>query len=410
MRVYISYSPGSSIVYCFWKYFFRSCGVWVTSEKIGRDWQIDKNKRPQLVILDKKTWMKYEAPSPNIVYCVKAKGSADQIRKDLIFVNQWENMYYSVIRQLFEGDENQSSFMELIGIFGGKYDFPSGKIIEEGLWSAVWLFHEIAQQAGNKIWDREICEKAKEAIDALHRAKKYTWHNEYMRLYCQYLQCGVNRSSAERMSACTNLLERCGSLSGREWNPSLAFLAGKVSLLTSTENKYAVFYFNEISKYDLQTDILYDIGHIYETAYGEYSTALKYYQKAYKLDNDYYRALYKFAVKLENEDDWRGAISVYSDVRQIIHKVKLKNDIGVRDLEYEYKSCRKMLGLCSKYLNDPDVEEALQNHIEAMHQDPGKYISFKKLFKIMFIKENRQKKEAEMSDVLLMKLDTVCNN
>lgn len=410
MRIYISYSPGSSIVYCFWKYFFQSCGVWVTSEKIGKYWQIDRSKKPHLVILDKKTRMKYDTLSPNIVYCVKSKDAAEHSRKDLVDVKQWENMYYSVIRQLFEGDENLSSFIELVSIFGGTYNTVSREVMEEGLWSAVWLFHEIAQQAENRDWDREICDKAERAICALRQAKKYTWHNEYMRLYCRYLQCGVNRSSIDRMYECKELLEQCGRLAGREWNPSLAFLAGKISLLTSTENKYAVFYFNEICEHDPQTDILYEIGHIYESAYGEYSRALKYYQKAYKMDHDYYRSLYKFAVKLEDSSDWRGALSVYSDVRQIIQRVKLKNDIGVRDFEYEYKSCRRMLWLCQKYMNDSKVEDAFQNHLEDMDHNLEEHISFEILFMKMFTKENRLKKRLEMNDILHVKLDTVCKD
>ena len=405
MRIYISYGLESSVIYCFWKYFFRCCGVWVTSEKIDKNWQLDKTKSPHLVILDDKTQMKYDAPAPNVVYCVKEKNAIDCERRDLVRVNQWGSMYYSVISQLFDGDENLSSFIELVGIFGGVYSEVSGELLEEGLWSAVWLFHEIAQQAENTDWDKEISDKVENALCALCKTKNSSWHNEYMKLYCRYLQCGVNRSSINRMYECKKLLEQCGCLSDREWNPSLAFLVGKISLLTATENKYAVFYFNEICEYDPQTDLLYEIGHIYENAYGEYSKALKYYQKAYKLDHDYYRSLYKLANKLESTDNWRGAISIYSDVRQIIQKVKLKNDIGVRDFEYEYKSCRKMLWLCQKYMNDPEVKEAFQSSLDDMNYNLDTYISFEELFKRMFIKGNQQKKVMEMNEILKKKME-----
>lgn len=410
MRIYISYSAGSSIEYCFWKYFFRSCGVWVTSEKIDESWRIDKNKKPHLVILDKKNCMKYDAPSRNIVYCVKTKDAAGGARRDLVSVNPWKNMCDSVVRQLFAGDENLASFRELIRIFGGEYDETSGRLRKEGLWSAVWLFHEIAQNAGNRDWDREISEKAEEALQALKQAGKCTWYNVYMRQYCRYLQCGVKRSSMERMYECEELLKQCGSLAGSEWNPSLAFLAGKISLLTSTENKYAVFYLKEICEYDPQPDILYEIGHVYEMAYGEYSKALRYYQEAYKLDNNYYRSLYKLAVKLEGSGDWRGAISVYSRIRQIIQEVNPKHDVGVRDFEYEYKSCRRMLWISRKYMDDSGMEEDLQSWLTDMYYDPGRYVSFDKLFRKMFIRENREKKIEEMNDVLRGKMGVVCSH
>lgn len=398
------------MVYCFWQFFFRCCGVWVTTEKIGKSWRLDKTKRPQLVLMDKNTQGKYEDPTPNIVYCVKTLGDLERGRKDLIKINPWVDMCYGVVQKLLEGDENLNSFIELLDIFGGEYGLYNREMVKEGLWSAVWLFHEIAQQAQKKEWDVEISQKADRAISAVQDAKRFSWHHEYMVLYCKYLKCGVCRSSINRMILCEELLNQCGNLSRDEWNPALAFLAGKISLLTPTENKYAVYYFKEINNYEPQADILYELGHVYETAYGEDTLALKYYQKAYQQDRSYYRALYKFAMKLEGMEDWRGAISVYSRIRQIIQKVKLKNAVGIRDLEYEYKSCRRMLFLFGEYLNDLEVEEAFRDHIRDMNQNLDSYVSFKKLFEKMFLKENRKQKEWEVAEVLYQRLENGCNN
>lgn len=407
MKVYISYSPGSSIAYCFWKYFFRACGVWVTTRKIDQGWQLDKAEQPHLVILDKKTRTKYESPSSNIVYCVKGIDGPGQTRSDLVKISQWSGMRHSVIRRLFAGNENLSVFMELMDIFGGDYD-SYGELKAEGLWSAVWLFHEIGQRAEKEEWDREIYEKAETALDLLRQSRRTCWHKEYMKLYCRYLQCGVSRSSLETMYQCKELLEQCADLSDRGEDPALDFLIGKIRLLSATENKYAVHYFKELNDYEPQPDLLYEIGHVYETAYGKNSLALSYYQKAYRLDPTYYRALYKFAVKLEDSGEWIKAVSVYNRVRQIVHKGKLKNDISVRDFEYEFKTCRRMLRLCRKYMDDDEIEDGFRAYIEDMRDHQEKYVSFTKLFQKMFLPQNQQEKEQEMREVLNRKLEVDC--
>lgn len=408
MRIYISYSSGSSIAYCFWKYFFRACGVWVTSEKIEKNWRLDKTHKPHLVILDNATRMKYESPSSNIVYCVQRPAKSDQERKD--FVCRWADMYHNVIRELLQGNENLFLFMELVDVFGGDYDCSSETLTAEGLWSAAWLFHEIAQRANKEEWDKEIIQKAEKAFSLLQKGNGSGWHKEYMKLYCRYLQCGVNRSSVNTMYQCKKLLEQCADLAKEEDYPMLDYMIAKIRLLTATENKYSVNYLKKAINYEAQPEMLYEIGHVYEKAYGDYYLAMNYYQKAYQLDTTYYRALYKFAVKLEESKDWMRAISVYDRVRQLIHAGRLKNDIGVRDYEYEFKSCRRMMRLCGEYMGDSAAEQIFKERIEDMKRNPEKYVSLKKMFEKMYLKDNQHEKELEIREELYNKLRIECKN
>ena len=99
---------------------------------------------------------------------------------------------------------------------------------------------------------------------------------------------------------------------------------------------------------------------------------------------------------------------MYNRVRQIVHKGKLKNDISVRDFEYEFKTCRRMLRLCRKYMDDDEIEDGFRAYIEDMRDHQEKYVSFTKLFQKMFLPQNQQEKEQEMREVLNRKLEVDC--
>lgn len=414
MRVYISYSSGSSIAYCFWKYFFQSCGVWVTSQKIGKNWVIDKTKKPQLVILDNKTKEKYGTSGRNIVYCFDEMNFLAGVRKDFFGITQWKSIHNSVLGQLLAGNENLDVLTKLLRIFSAKYDMVSGKMEEEGLWSAIWLFHEIAQPAGNKEWDDEIRKKARQAISVLQSGKyalKGSWYHQYMTLYCRYLQCGVNRSSISRMEQCKNLMEQCAELSEKteyEGNFALSFLMGKISFLTAAGYKEGVKYFTRMAEFEPQPDIYYEIGQIYEKAYGDHRRAMEFYKEAYCMDHNYYRSLYKLAVKLERSGDWERAVTIYIKIEDIIKKTKPKDSISIRDFEYEYKSRRKLLWLINEYMNEPELVDGLQSQIDDMKNNMDSYVRFDKLFQKMFLENNQQGKIMEMKGELEAKLNQDC--
>lgn len=414
MKVYISYSAMRSVEYCFWKYFFEVCGIWVSEEIITEDWEMDKTKVPQLVIMDKKDETNYLEQSPRIVYCVRKSANMPRTRKDIVRMEWWKKYYYSVLVELFRGDRDLDCLMRLMGIFAGEINADLKVKTEEGLWSATWLFHELAQSAEKKEWDRQIRDKAMETIETLLNTTEDILKSSYCQyaiLYCKYLQCGVNRSSINRMNQTKELLIECEKLADKMgWTPALLFLAGKMSLLTSAENKYAVNYFDRIIKYEARADLLYEIGHIYEKAYGNVKRAWEYYQLAYRQEPDYYRALYKLAVKLETEDRWMQAISVYNRVRKIVAKKEKYDSISVRELEYEYKSCKNILRICRRYIDDYELQNSYRLRIRDMNQNTFNYIRLDKLIKKMFLKENQAQKKEEILEELQKKINFVCCN
>ena len=414
-RIYISYSPGRSVEYCFWKYFFQISGIWVKDEVIKGHWKIDTAKTPHLVIFSRNDESNYGNLYPNIVYCVRKKSNKASYRRDIIKLEWWNGYYHEVLNQLFFEDVNLLRFLnEMMNIFAGQYRVGSKEKVSDGLWSSVWLFHEIAQAAMRDEWDKQISNNAAKAMILLEKKGKdssVSWYYQYASLYCEYMRYGVNRNAVTRMRWSESLLEKCSGLAEKGgWSMALSLLAGRISLLTSTQNKYAVSYFKNILRYDDQAELLYEVGHIYEKAYGDKKMAWHYYQLAYQQDSYYYRAVYKIAVKLEMEGDWLYAMGAYSRVRKIIASMQeqVKNNISIRELEYEYKSCKNILQLCRQYMNDIEFQNGLRGQIIDMNENTERYINFDKLAKLMFLEKDRKQKKNEIMEELRKNLNTEC--
>lgn len=409
-RVYISFSPDCSVTYCFWNYFFQACGISVIEKKIDEKWKLDNSKVPQLVICKHADLQQNDkGNSKNIVYCFKDIPEEKS-------GNNVEDYYRSIINVLFEEDEEKEILYILLCIFGGigNAGQASGawQPIPGSLWSASWLFHEIAQTNEGR-WDKEIYQKCWEVLEMLEQKKadlEKSWNYKFLRLYCEYIQCGVRgRNFTARAQGCKQLLDKCREFAKEQgWLPQLCVLTGKICNLSSTENKYAVSYYNRAVSSEKKPSIYYDIGHVYEKAYGDMDRAMEYYRKAYMSDNQYFRALYKIAVQHEGRGEWKEAVTSYSRVRCIIGKERAEDSISVCDLEYDYKTCRKIMLLCKKNISDEEVFVHYQNEIRQMHDHIEKYVDYSSLTKRMFSGNESQKKRREIMDELYKKLDTEC--
>lgn len=405
MRVYISYSADASVEYCFWKYFFRSCGIWMTSEVITEEWQLDREKNPHLIILDKEDENKIGKDScEGVVYCVRKSSKIDKNREDIVKVIWWNEFHYQILNKLFIKNKDIEKLRILLDIFYGTEN--SKKERDEKLWGVSWLFHEIGQNI--TLWDAEIELKVREAIEILNSKKKIMgnyWHYQYMLLYCKYILCGISRSQIRRIDGCEKLLTEC-DVFGKErgWNPTLYILEGKIALLTPTYNKYALSYFKCATKYEKQAMLYYEIGRIYEKAYGDNEKALTNYWQAFKCNSNYYRALYKFAIDMEIKGEWMKALAIYIDIQKILLDTKGKYSISIRELEYEYKTCKRMVYLFRNYINNDKILEDLQSRIVKMSTNIEEYVDFSKLLDKMFETENQDKKLMQIKAELRNKL------
>ena len=386
MRIYISYSAGASVEFCFWKYFFQTCGIWITPKIIKKNWHLDEIQTPHLIILDSSDEDKINSQMyDNVVYCVRKSSKAGQRRKDVIKVVWWNQFYHDVLNHLFKNNRNLKEWHILLNIYNGNENKVSNEVQQEGLWGANWLFHEMGTSA--ETWDNEIKSTVIKTVRMLQCYKGTMgnfWNYQYMLLYCDYLLCGVNRSQISQIYTCKELLERCEEFAQEKgWFPILHVLAAKIAVLVPTENKYAVSYLKNAVEYEEQADLLYEIGHVYEKAYGDRAKAMQYYLEANMCDLDYYRAVYKLAIEFENNNRWIMAMEKYKEIQEIIYNMRVGNSISVRELEYEYKTCRRIVQICKKKLEASEMEENYQQRINELIQNPYKSVNFHKLIRVM---------------------------
>ncbi|MBP3489065.1 MAG: hypothetical protein J6K53_11780 [Roseburia sp.] len=409
-RIFISYSSTENVTYCFWKYFFEACGVWVSAQEIEHDWQRLSTEEPCLFILGSED-VKQLLPDifPNYFYLVKKNKTFDSFvkkkRKDVAQVQRWDEAgegFGKVIDYLVPVHYEKQQFRKFLDIF-----------MRNRMWSASWLFHEVAQQ-GKGRWDgmiSDICQSTLADLKQMPQSKggnDKKGHILFIRLYCKYVDAGVrDRSFMSRITAVEELMVEWQELvrcCGR--TPSVYVLAGKISTMSPIESKYAPEYYKEATEYEERPEILYDIGHIYEKVYGDNERALKYYKKAYDCDRRYYRAIYKLAVSLELRGKWMEALVGYGKIMNILDGRTGDSRISIREIEYEYKTCKKMREL---YRSNIDSEELIKRYdvkLNDLYEGLKTRKDFDKLVHCMLPKNEEVRDE--IIEEILEKFNVIC--
>lgn len=416
MKVFISYSAKASVEKCFWQYFFQSCGIWTSIKQIENDLKVDLAQTPHLIILDSEDENKIlDVPKKNVVYCVK-KSSKTKKRSDIIKIRWWSKEFYKdVITILLADKKNRVAIHNLLEIFTGIENGKNGEWLKtEGLWGASWLFHEIGYGMMEE-WSEEIQDKCNKSIKKLKRKEREIgdcWNYKYMKLYCEYLKCGVsNKDFFSRLGECKKILEECEELSKKEgWLPTLCVLSGQICNLSVAESRYAVNYYDIAVKYEQQADLLYEIGRIYEKIYSDNEAALYNYYRSYMCDKNYYRALYKLAIDLEQKDKWIDAMGFYNKIQDILKEIKCKDSITIKEIEYKYKTYSKMINLCQKNISDDDVVNSFEKEINEIREHIEDYVDFGKMFNIMFEPQNCKIKMKDLMNILRQKMKNECIN
>ena len=232
----------------------------------------------------------------NRIYLVKKDTVSKEIleRADIVEISRWENSYKDariILQKLLKHYDDCRGLLELQKIF-----------IEENLWSALWIYNELAFKEPNDLYDNYIstaCQKAFERIGE----QLSEWHNSFMILYCEYIQCGVSvRKTMKRAVECRRLLEKCDEMAEQYgWSASLCAMAGKICGLSQAEQRYALNYYRSTPKQDMNAELFYNIGHIYEKMLGDNDSAATYYRRSYWYDKGYFRTIYKLAMEQERE-------------------------------------------------------------------------------------------------------------
>lgn len=371
---------------------------------------MDISKTPQIVLLDNKSENKIrEKIRYGILYCLK---NSSKIQRADVVKSGWKKgeIQKEVLREIFGGkgeEKKLQTWFYLLWVFMGKWQEGSPNCnYRSGIWAASWLYHEINYT--NSRWDEElldICRNAIKELDNADETIKQTWNYGFMKLYCMYLYSAIkDNGKSECVDSARILLKKCRYFASEKgWKTALSWLAGKIGLFANLQNENTMYFFKDILTYDKNAEIYYEIAHIYEKGYGDMKKALSYYQKSYECDENYYKALYKFGVALEKKERWIEAVSVYNKIQEIIQKVREKNSTSVLTLEYDYKTCRKIVLICEKYITANKIQEIYEKRLQSF-SDISVYVNFVRLMGAMFEDKEAKKKVQEIMKELEVKI------
>lgn len=396
-RIWMSYSRSEAVEYCCLNYFFQACGIWAVNceEQTG-----SSEEEVYLSILGPDEISSIPPYFEGHIYLVKRNSTTISLRRKDVVTFKWhraEEGFGQLMGQLFQNAEECTGIRELIKIF-----------MQEKLWSAFWLYHEVAYEE-NPSWDAyisEICKKVKKQL-RISKLFPASWHHRFMSLYCDYILCAVSeKSMISRSVRCSDLLNQCMELSEKSgWIPGLCILAARICRLSKLEEKYALYYYRSVMKYGDSSENLYDIGNVYEKLYGDPESAMDYYKKSWQMDRSNYRSLYKIAVDLEDRGEWMNALRRYEWIRFQLKRDKAKNSISTRKIEYEYKVQKRIIWLVKLHMDDVELLKLFQKELQALEESLRTRTDFRKLIHCMFGKEGQKTKgETEKEEEILREL------
>ena len=383
-NIYFSYTESEGEVYSYLKYFFRSIGVWTQDEgQKARD-------AIQVHILGKE--------------CLEQIGAEKPDCNDLLEL-KWKNRKLEcrdVFIKIVSKPEETEVLLNLLDIFD-----------TTGAWGAYWIFHEISN-GRNEVFNQYIidtCCKVKESVSS-SRLCPNSWNHKFVTLYCDYIICKIqNDVPGRRGEKCAALLKKCVELSkeGNAWNTALCWLTARICELSPTERKFSILYYQKMLDRMgcYSSEIYYGLAYAYERIYGDTRTALQYYQKTYKNDENYYLAENKLALEYESRTQWMTAILHYQHIYNITTSEKSRY-ISARSIEYSSKALGAIINLFSIKDVPQEVVEMFRHEWKKLQEESIVENRFRKITDLMFADSNRELLKNELEKDLHRKINGIC--
>lgn len=401
-HIYFSYAESEGDAYSYLKYFFRSIGIWTQDEGQQPRYAI------QIHILNEQCLEQISTEEPVYYYLVRKTDQTQQYfnksnRNDL-FELKWENRKlkcHDLCTNLVTRSEETEVLLDLLNIF----DMTEA-------WGAYWIFHEISN-GRNEVFNQYItntCKKIKESVSS-SRLYKNSWHHKFVMLYCDYIIYKTQNDLPERrMAKCATLLEKCGKLvKEKTWNTALCWLTARICELSPTERKFSILYYQKmIDRMGCySSEIYYGLAYAYERIYGDTRTALQYYQKIYKNDENYYRAENKLALECESRAQWMAAILHYQHIYNITTSEKSRH-ISVRSIEYYAKALGAIINLFSIKDVSQEIVEMFRREWKKLQEENIVENRFGKITDLMFADSSRELLKNESEKDLHRKINSIC--
>lgn len=378
MDIFIIYDRQEAVISDYFERFFKSCGIWVEKREYKEGQGVGRSNLC-LTILQPEHLQGYQhAGGAGHVCLVTGDCGLDETS---IVAWQEKGSPNKVVRNLFGGN---SVINKLIALYEGN-----------SFWKACWLYEELAQD-DIKQWDEIISGICKDVLDSMEREHLQAFddmHVQYFRFYCQYIKCGVVRTSIKRLEDSGQLL-RDFMFWVKKYDNEAMFphLAARICELNDIANKQSAYYYRKAVDCSNRSDFLYDTGHALEKILGDDEWGIKYYKKAYASEPRNYRALYKLAMAKELQRQWTEAFNLYSRIeRQLLGIVESNYEHGnatsVKEIDYLYKAYKRLLYIYSRIFGCGGVVNAYTKKIDSIEEKLESRQSFKGLAEQMHSEE-----------------------
>ena len=340
----LKYTEKGADTYCFFKYFFRSIGIWAGE------------------------WLGYKLVEP---VCIPETCDREEfLRTDLLPITG-----------------NQEEILDLFHIF-----------TDTNAWGAFWLAEELGKHNSSTInnYILAVTETVKKKI---HKSNfSSDWHHRYFELYCDCIQTKIKRKSmsyeeywhlSESFDVCWDLsdplIEKYRELRREDYdNPAIVWLKAKIYEIFPQWMKDAVFAYEDMISMPFYTDpeILYNCAMIYLNKYEWEDPARQFLETACKLDKTYYPAAYCLANMTTKGKTQEEIVCLQNIIKNIQSDKRYR--ISCKGLKFYVKSNARILFLLEELECGSTTSSIHQKELEKLQTEAFSKTTFVEIFSQMF--------------------------
>ena len=356
----LKYTKEGADTYCFFKYFFRSIGIWAGE------------------------WLGYKLVEP---VCIPETCDREEfLRTELLPITG-----------------NLEKILDLFHIF-----------TDTNAWGAFWLAEELGRHDSSTInnYILEVTETVKKKI--CESCFSSDWHHRYLKLYCNCIQTKIKRKSmsyeeywhlSENCDVCWDLsdplIEKYRELRKEDPdNPAIVWIKAKIYEVFPQWTKDAVFAYEDIISMPFYADpeILYNCAMIYIKEYEWEDPAIQLLEKACKLDKTYYPAAYCLAIMTMNGKAQEEIVCLQNIVNNIQSNKRYR--ISCKGLKFYVKSNARILFLLEELECGSTTSSIYLKELEKLQTEAFSKTIFSEIISQMFPKKVKNRLCQEIDRIL----------
>lgn len=356
----LKYTEKGADTYCFFKYFFRSIGIWAGE------------------------WLGYKLVEP---VCIPETCDREAfLRTELLPITG-----------------NLEEILDLFHIFA-----------DTNAWGAFWLAEELGKHDSSTIsnYILDVTETVKKKI--CESCFSSDWHHRYLKLYCNCIQTKIKRKSmsyeeywhlSENCDVCWDLsdplIEKQRELKKEDPdNPAIVWMKAQIYEIFPQWVKDAVFAYEDMLAMPFYADpeILYACAEIYIKEYELQDPAIQLLETACRLDKTYYTAAYCLASMTMKGKAPEEIVCLQNIVNSI--RSDKRYCISCNGLEFYVKGNARILFLLEELKCGSTTSSIYQKELEKLQTEAFSETIFSEIITQMFPEKVKNRLCQEIDRIL----------